>query len=570
MHSHQHESSPHIALRPPEKVMRLERMGASFQTRLSFMRQLLRRMARERWRLERVRFDVDDNGYGTSVYAAHGPAHTYSLVAFTRHIEPEERTDRVIAEVWDATFSLFDGLPADADIERLQENTPKQEGGRFLASELCLARANKSLRLFEHVVNALSGGHQPDISLLGQVGYLMRTTAVYGSGKFGCADRAKIAARPEMAAPFQAEMLTVYLVRWLTIDLVNYVARQRGGAKAIELDDDYARYLGIGNSTGLGMAPFVIKYPALINNWVTAKETAIARVRSLPSASAEVAADFLSLIKKASSFVAEWNVEDEQQSRRIEVLRQDLHLLVDWWSENQDQAAVWDKLVRYAEDNFSLEGQEFVVALVLEPHGDLIDDLGSTMSADTALNLRPDMTIASLRALIDEQYDWALAMDFSAPSSQQRFWYYSEDKLEPRLGDRYEEPGAELEMPLAIGRDICQLHSELAGHDADMTMAAFLLAYPHYRQIVRRIQASAQNPYGEVRDNLLEKGVRPLDILRFTLSFFGVSKFDPKSDLWTRVNMFQGAPLPSQLGQNGADDWAFPATPGGPASQAAP
>ena len=33
-------------LRPPEEVMRLERLGSSFPTRISFMRSLLRRIAR--------------------------------------------------------------------------------------------------------------------------------------------------------------------------------------------------------------------------------------------------------------------------------------------------------------------------------------------------------------------------------------------------------------------------------------------------------------------------------------------------------------------------------------------
>ena len=87
-------------LRAPERVMRLERMGASFQTRLSFMRQLIRRMHRERWRFERLRFDLDAAGYGTAVYAAHGPQRTYSLIAYTHEIGPKQRTDRVIAEAW--------------------------------------------------------------------------------------------------------------------------------------------------------------------------------------------------------------------------------------------------------------------------------------------------------------------------------------------------------------------------------------------------------------------------------------------------------------------------------------
>ena len=34
--------------------------------------------------------------------------------------------------------------------------------------------------------------------------------------------------------------------------------------------------LGVGNSTGLGMAPFLINHPQLLNNWINAKETALA------------------------------------------------------------------------------------------------------------------------------------------------------------------------------------------------------------------------------------------------------------------------------------------------------
>ncbi len=562
MHQQQKtENHQQMQLRPAEQVMKLERMGASFQTRLSFMRQLIARMHRENWQLERLRFDVDEQGYGTSVYTAHGPERSYSLVAFTEHIEPEQRTDRVIAEVWDGTFSLFDGIPQDADIARLRANTPKQEAGRFLSSELSLARGNKSLRLFEHVVASLAQGKQPDIDLLADVGYLMRTTAVYGSGKFGCADRLKIADRPEMAAPFQAEMLAVYLIRWLTIDLVNHVARARGGDQAVELHRDYARFLGIGNSTGLGIAPFLVKYPVLINNWVQARETALARVRALSSASASQIASFQELVEQAMVFAGEWVVADELQTARISTLQRELVDLKEWCRTGLSQSQPWDMLYRYAEENYSLEGQEFVAALALELHGELIDDLGSTMSADTEPKLDPAMTVAGLRQIIDDYYGWALDTDYSKNASQQRFWYYSEDKLEPRLGDRYAEPGAELEMPLAIGRDVSHLRDRLSGYGNNETMAGFLMANPDFRHIVRRVQAVVEYPYSEIHDNLLEADVRPLDILRFKLAFFGVSKFDPKSDLWTRVNMYQGAPLPDEITSDEFHQWIFPVKP---------
>jgi hypothetical protein len=63
---------------------------------------------------------------------------------------------------------------------------------RASTSSLGVNRPASCLRLFEHVASRLSEGKQPDIELLASVGYLMRTTAVYGSGKFGCADREKI------------------------------------------------------------------------------------------------------------------------------------------------------------------------------------------------------------------------------------------------------------------------------------------------------------------------------------------------------------------------------------------
>ena len=57
-----------LILRPPEQVMRLERMGSAFQTRISFMRSLVRRMHREAWTIEQTLFDVDDDVFGVSIY----------------------------------------------------------------------------------------------------------------------------------------------------------------------------------------------------------------------------------------------------------------------------------------------------------------------------------------------------------------------------------------------------------------------------------------------------------------------------------------------------------------------
>ena len=81
-------------------------------------------------------------------------------------MDKNERSDRVIATKWDAAFTLFDGVPAKQDIDRLQNEVPKQEFGRLSFKELTLSRANRSVRVFNHVVDSLSKGSQPDLNLL--------------------------------------------------------------------------------------------------------------------------------------------------------------------------------------------------------------------------------------------------------------------------------------------------------------------------------------------------------------------------------------------------------------------
>ncbi|WP_416898524.1 MAG: hypothetical protein ACMVY4_01945 [Minwuia sp.] len=550
-------------LRPPSRVMNLERMGAAFPTRLSFMRSLVRRMARERWRFEIVRFDIDERGVGTAVLAAHTPERTYSVLVFGHDLPPEQRTDRVIAEAWDATFNLIDGLPSEADIERLSRNTPTQEAGRYSPKELVLARANRSVRLFGHVVDSLAAGRQPEIDPVVEVGYLMRTTAVYGNGKFGIADRGRIADLPETMGAFQAEMLAVWLFRWFTLEMVQHLARLKGGASAASLDPAIARYLGIGNATGLGMAPFLVSHPQLIDRWVTTRETALARVRHQPTADPEAARTFMRLLDRAEQHVADWKVDDPGQMRRIEDLAADLRALRPLAGHMlPDEPAPWDRMCRHAMLALSTEGQELLVTLLIECHGDLVDDLADAMFTAGDEPLDAAMNCGRLLDLVKTNYAWALAFDFDDPAESARYWYYSEEKLEPRLGPRDDFATPAREMPLATARDVAGLAHDLERADPDRPLGMFLLDHPAHRSAALRVQLNARHMYSEIRANLIAEGVRPIDILRFKLAFFGACRFDPKSDLWTRIGMYNGAPLPDDFAGDWDEHWSLPVRPG--------
>jgi hypothetical protein len=539
-------------------VMRLERLGSFHQTRLSFMRVLLRRLDREGWRLSRASWDVNDRGEGVAVYRATGPARSYSLVAFAHDLPPEKRTDRVIAEEWDATFALFDGVPGPADIERLRGNVPRQEAGRVSETEIVLARANRSVRLFDHVVSCLAAGTQPRTEDLSPIGYLMRTTAVYGSGKFGLAVREAISDRVEFNAPFQAEMLAVFLIRAFTLDLVDHMAKVKAPERAVTLSPALRRSLGVGNATGLGMAPFLMNHPALLDHWITARETALAQVRSLSNAAAW--SRLQGLIARSRKLVASWNTTDAVQQERIAALAADLGILAAKVDAGPYGSLPFDALYRWAETALGLEAQEMLVSLLIEPHGDLVDDLADTMACDEDAEFLIDgrMSIGALVTLIEQNYRFALDTDFNDARAQARFWYVSEEKLEPRLGERREEDGADREQPLSIARDVAALYRALRAAERNDRIAAFLMQHPDHRHLVRRIQISARHPYAEVRDNLLSAEMRPIDLLRAKLACFGATRFDPKSDRWVRITMFQNAPLFDEIGHCEPDDWVLP------------
>lgn len=536
--------------RAPSEVMTLARMGSAHPTRLSFLRTMLRRMSGDDWRFERSLWQVDSKGVGRAVYRAIGPDRIYSLVAFSHDLPPEMRSDRVIATAWDATFTLFDGTPTEADLDRLQANVPLQEAGRISSRELSMSRANRSVRLFALIVDSLAAGNQPDRAEVDAVGYLMRTTAVYGSGKFGAADRSKIADRPELSGPFQAEMLSVWLTRQFTVDIVEYLARVKGGEKAIMLAKDIKQSLGVGNSTGLGMAPFLVRHPALINNWMLAREEALARVRSQSEATEQAIAGLSTALQNAKKNVAKWHSEHPIQMKKLDALRADLNLIQDYlkhWPTPSEHP--WNTLWLWGGKTLSLEGQEALLAMMFEPHGDLVDGLSDCMNADESQSFVIDgaMTIGALKEILTSSYGWAGEIDFTAADSLQQFWYVSEEKLEPRLGDRYSEDGAELELPLGIARLASNLGAALTAWDDDACVAHFLAAEPDHRFMVRRVQCCVDHPFSEVRGNLNAHDMLPIDLLRCKLAYFGASRFDPRSDRWLRISLFQDHPYPSDL-----------------------
>ncbi len=544
-------------LRDPIVVMDLERLGNMHQNRNSFVRSLIRVMAKQEWKIENIHWEFCSKGFGYAIYKLITPKNFYHFIAFSNEISDFERNDRVIAEKWDVTFALFEGEINQNLIDQLRINIPLQEAGRNLNNVLVLSRANKSVRIFEHILDSLAVGKQPDYKELSKVGYVLRTTAVYGNGKFGISDFSLLKDNPDFSQSFRAQMCAVYILRVFSADWIDYLAVQRGGEKAVKLSTPIKRYLGVGNATGLGMAPYLIKHPTIIDQWITVRELALSAIldRRIDS---EKFIFLQSLLRRAIQHFEETTTIDEKQKEIDSIVVSDIK----WLDQNIDSIRktkiFWKDLVKEIE-KIHFCSQEVVFSCFLELYPEITDRFQDQMNADEELEIPYGKTIQDTIELIKNRYSWAININFSLEENNYWFWYLSEDKEEPRIGIRTEEYGVEKELPLDIGKQVCSFFNALkkADHERD-SLINFLIKNPEYRSIARRVWTMGRKIMGEIQANILAKSSLPIHLLRCKLAAFGATKFDPRSDRWVRITLFQGAPLPDELHEG---EWLFPLIP---------
>lgn len=553
-----------LVLRPASEVMKPERLGAARITFLSFSRSMLRKVFREGWKIQRLQFDLDEQGYGEAVYSIEVGDQIFSFIVFSQHLDDQERSDRVIANKWDVTFALCEGLPTEEKKRRLRDKLPLQEAGRGDELDLVWSRANRSTRIFDYVVDQLAEGKQPDPQILNQAGYLLRTTAVYGNGKFGIASYKKMGKDHPFHGAFRAQMFAVWMIRDFSFELVEHIARARS-SKAVSLDPKLKRFLGIGNATGLGMVPFLISHPKLLHTWIQLREIGIARVLQVQPTKMD-GHRLLGYIDRAIAYFRELPfvepkafAKPQEMIDDLQMMRQVVKEFVDVGTINQQKVlSPWKSFMRLAEERVGLETQELLYALLMELYPELLQDLEDQTTIEERYDLIPEMKIGELKKVIQQKYAWAFQYDFSDPDETKYFWYRSEEKEEPRMGERGIEPGEEHELPVNIAQQVQQLQHRLQDYDDTEIVAQFVIRYPEFKWIVRRIQSLQNDDYAEIQGNLLSKGLIPVYLLRCKLAIFGAERFDPKSNRWVRVTLFQGAPLISDIGSDFNDKWFFP------------
>ena len=549
------------AVRPPADIATPEALSALKASRLSFLRILIARMAKERWRIAKQRFDLDDCGRGVAVYridAADQPLH---FVVLSDQLKEAARTDRIIANHYDGEAFLCFG---DLTPERIAAQRGEFADflyGRADIETLGWTRVNRSGRIFDHVVDALAGGRQPDIDRVMEAGYLLRNNGYWGNGRHGSASFAGLPADTAIAEPYHADLLTLYLWRQFSHDLVDHMAARRGGADAVPLHRALKRYLGVGNASGLGLIPFVIRHPQRIHNWCAARESVVARAKSMPADAATIAR-LAQIIARAVAYYAEGIQVRAGIFAGSARLTTDLERLAARIAAQGD-ALSWSRLCQWATDALHPEALETLHSALIELYPDLCGDALAAMrqSASPPEAVDPEQSTAELLAILEARYDWALAIDRAALQARRHFWYLSADNLEPRHGVRGADPMEEYETFVDVAGMMQSLRDALRAAPPGQTLDRLLFARPDLRQAVARAQASHGYPYGEVRANIIDADFEPCHLIRFLLTAYGMEKLDPQSRLWVRGTFLQGAPLAEDIAAGDEGDWIYPQRP---------
>ena len=547
----------------PGRVMDPRFLGAMQPTRLSASRSFLARMVREGWRITRDSLELDARGNGSARYTVTTPAGSITFVAWLREPRGVNRTGRIIGSSWDMLGSLIDGVASDAQIAATEAELPKLYEGRAPAGTLIWMRSNQSLRLFRHVRDSLAAGAQPDAAEVKRVGYLMRNTGLDGNGTFGSVTFPAIPAGHSLAVSYHAQMLSAYLMRELSVDVVQELARIDAPTTAVPLASEMRRHIGVGNGSALGLVMFVYNRPTLINAYVSATVAAVRLVLSAPIDAGDPRFDRLEALLDRT--IRYRSLEDTQYrvftggkqlaadlrriragvraARRGDIAREPFETPL---------AAVH----RFANGRVSPEALATFHTLLIELAPDAADALvQERLNFEESLELDPRLSSGAVREALLATFGWALALPLNDPIHRDRVWYQSRAAEEPRSGPAEEVPGAHEVIPNYPSR-ARELLAVLDAGDPAVPIGTVIAAHPELEHIARSAVGLRELPYGVPHADPHDIDFVPVWLVRLMNAC--VHGLDRTEDFLNRSVLgliFDGAPFRDELEEANADEW---------------
>lgn len=555
-------------IRPARVLMTPHRMSVMQASRLSTTRLLMAKAIRERWQFTRLRWDIDARANGTALYRIDTGVMVLDFIVHSFEPVQEGRNGRIISGVWDMMAALVEGPVSDQDIQTTGQEIRKLYAGRATPGTLVWARSNRSSRVFEHTVDALSKGRQPDVPTLAEVCYLMRNTGLDGNGTFGTRSFRSLEPTHPLRRPLDAQMLCAYMMRVFSVDLVNHLAHCRNPRSA-NLAPEIERFLGVGNGSALGLVLFVNNHPHLVDRWIRCREQAIESALRLPVSAGDPRLEqLLHLLDRAITFRAQDRMDYERftpsahvaaELRKIREAVMRLH--ASGRIEGEWHRFPLHRLARKLEPQVHEEAYETFLGALTELVPELCDRLAEQLAVDEEFRTEPDMSLGQLSDILESQYAWTRELDLDGPGSQKYVWYKSATAEEPRRGPR-EEAGEVHNLALDLPRLVRELRDEVAARPKDTSVARLLLDRPDLRLATSRIQTLDGLAYHSPHMDMMSEQFVPCDVTRFiNIGIHGIDKTRDYQQRSLRGVLYQGAPTISDIAGGTSTAWFHPAEP---------
>ncbi len=548
-------------LRDDTELMLPEALGALQPSALSCSRYFVERMFRDRWQIELTLFDLDRVGAGMARYTIRTANHSFEFVALSNPPVEGGRSGRVLDGERDMNAALYEGVATDSQIETMRREMPKIYAGRAEGDTVIWCRSNRSMRVFEHVVERLASGNQPDPTRIAETGYLMRNVGIEGNGIYGTSAFATYDAGHPLAYPYMAQMLAGYMMREFSFDLAEHLARV-SSSEAVPLGREFKRFIGLGNGSAIGLVFFVYNRPAFIGRWIEMRERLLAASADLKLSGDDPRRTLLhALLLQAARFTAEDRISNTPaaiRKRRSEEIER-LALRV---ASDADPVLHLAKLMDEAQVSVSREAAETLFSCAMELQPALRDEFLECFFVDEELAPSPTLMLSEIATLIEQHYAWALRLDTESADANHFVWYQSISNDEPRRGTRHDTPTS-LNMLRNLPAGIKALLADIHAFGAGQSTAKFLLAYPHHRYLVQRLELLAAQRFHTPHCNPFARDFAALSLVRLVMvGFYGLEKPVDFLDRNSRGIMFHGAPARDELGGVLEPGWFYPFLPG--------
>lgn len=571
----------------PDIVMDPRNLSAMQPNRLSASRSFLTKMIREKWQIERTVFELDRRGVGQAQYVVTTPEGSVTFLAFLREPSDKNRTGRIIGTSWDMVGALLDGVATPEQVRGTEEELPRLYEGRATSNTLVWFRSNQSLRLFRSVRESLARGEQPETKELRRVGYVMRNTGLDGNGTFGSIPFAAIPSGHPLKTSYHAQMLSAYLMRELSVDVVEELARLDAPETAVRLDPSIRRLVGVGNGSALGLVMFFYNRPVLVNAYITAYLKVIEHVITNPELGSagdlDVLEQFLSRTIRYRAFLPTSyrfftsNMEIAADLRRI---RAKVRAAQRGEVIPRQGETVLGAIHREATAQVSKDALHSFNALLMELAPEFCQQMSDRyLDFDERLDLDPTTSFGELADLITTRYGWALRLPLNADEFRDRVWYQARAAEEPRSGPREEVPEAR-ELVQNYPVQIRALLAAIEGGDSSTPIGDLLARRPELEYITRLVLSLRDKPYAMVHADPHDTDFVPVWVIRFMNAFVhGLDRTEDHLGRDVRGIIFEAAPYRDELATTDASSWwwsyeepvvARPATVGSAASPSAP